>query len=413
MTIYSDITHLPYKLKKNDEEVSIMDTPYRICDVRGVWVSTVANIDIPKGKTEIELKEHLNNIIATLLKYNMNTLIFQVRSINDAMYPSALNPWSRFLTGTEGVDPGFDVFGYVCELAKRRHIKVHAWMNPYRVSLGDLKTLNMTKDEYLNTLAPNNYARLHPEDVLVDGANKLILAPSHDSVVNFVTESIKEVCVNYDVEAVHIDDYFYPYGKIPDEVEMPDYLKTRASENETFANWRRGNVNKMIESVYNMLKKLPRKVEFGISPFGIYRTNKKILPTGWEDGSFNTPGCLQCYEELYSDIYLWMKNKWIDYVVPQIYFPFSRTDVTYHDLVDWWSYICRKTKTKLYIGHGLYQMGSNEYWKNPEEMKNQLLFNNNYPNILGSIFFTYHDLIPSDNEIKNKALEDTKLIWNK
>src|SRR5574344_1334144 len=168
MTIYSDITHLPYKLKKNDEEVSIMDTPYRICDVRGVWVSTVANIDIPKGKTEIELKEHLNNIIATLLKYNMNTLIFQVRSINDAMYPSALNPWSRFLTGTEGVDPGFDVFGYVCELAKRRHIKVHAWMNPYRVSLGDLKTLNMTKDEYLNTLAPNNYARLHPEDVLVD-----------------------------------------------------------------------------------------------------------------------------------------------------------------------------------------------------------------------------------------------------
>lgn len=401
----------------SDEIVEIPEFKYNESQVRGVWVSNVANIDTPKLTTKEEYQEYLKNMIKVIASYNLNTIIFQVRPNCDAYYPSKLNPWSRYITGTEGKAPGFDVFKFVIDEAKKYNIKVHAWMNPYRVSQVSLDQLNMTKEEYLNTLDELNFARRHPEHTILDGANKVILSPSHKEVIEFVTNTIMEVVDNYDVEGVHIDDYFYPYAKIPEELEKEDYLLFRKTFDTSFDDFRRDNVNKMIKSIHDALKKsfskTNKKVLFGISPFAIYRTNSKIIPNGWDKGSFNASGALQCYSELYSDVYLWMKEGWIDYVVPQVYFPFERKDVTYHDLTRWWSTICKETKTTLYIGMGLYQMGSTEVWQNPQEIKNQLSYNMQYDNIDGTIFFTYHDLVKGQNAVKDEALDTIKQLWKK
>lgn len=405
----------------NNEDVEIPEYEFNDNHVRGVWVSNVANIDMPRGLPKEELQEYIKGMIKHIASYNMNTIVYQVRPCNDAFYPSKLNPYSRYITGIEGKDPGFDVLAFVIEEAKKYNIKVHAWMNPYRVSQPSLnteeKTLEEAFNEYIASLDDLNFAKRHPEHTVIDGANKIILAPSHQEVIDFVTASIMEVVENYDVEGVHIDDYFYPYAKIPYEREEQDFLKTRKSLDQSFDDWRRDNVDRMIKSVHDALKKsfnkTGKKVLFGISPFAIYRTHDSIKEGGWSEGSYNAEGALQCYSELYSDVYKWMKEGWIDYVVPQDYFPFERKDVTYHDIVKWWNKMATKTNTILYIGHGIYQMGSNEVWQNPDEIKNQLSLNCLYKQVTGSIFFTYKDFIKGENEVKNKALDSLKELWVK
>jgi uncharacterized lipoprotein YddW (UPF0748 family) len=181
------------------------------------------------------------------------------------------------------------------------------------------------------------------------------------------------------------------------------------------------NVDKMIKSISDELKKLlaetGKKVEFGISPFAVYRTHSSIVENGWEKGSYNAASALQCYSELYSDVYKWMAEGWIDYVVPQNYFSFERRDVAYHDVAWWWSNICAETGTKLYMGQGIYHLGATEgwghdTWQNPEEINNQLKFNCNFDNIEGTIFFTYKDLVPGKNPIKDEGLAKLKALWN-
>ncbi len=421
MKLYKLNTDETIKYYGGTEEIDIPEYTFKEKDVRGVWVSNVANIDTPKGLEKEAYQDYLKKMIENIASYNMNTIIFQVRPASDAYYVSKLNPWSRYITGTEGKNPGFDVLQFVIDEAKKYNIKVHAWMNPYRVSVQALNVENQTveqaKEEYLNSLDDLNFAKRHPEHTIVDGANKIILCPSHPEVIDFVTKSIIEVAENYDVEGVHIDDYFYPYAKIPFEREEQDFIKYRQNENQNFDDWRRSNVDKMIKNIHNELKKsfskTGRKVQFGISPFAIYRTHISLKEDGWEKGSFHSPGALQCYSELYSDVYKWMKEKWIDYVVPQVYFSFERVDVNYHDLTKWWNNLAKETDTALYIGQALYQMGSNEVWQNKEEMMNQLKFNCQFDHISGTIFFTYKDLVKGQNDIKDAALDSIKQLWKK
>ncbi len=421
MKLYRMNSSETIKYYGGNEEIDIPEYIYKKDDVRGVWVSNVANIDTPKGLSIEDYQDYLRKMIANIASYNMNTIIFQVRPASDAYYPSKLNPWSRYITGEEGKNPGFDVLKFVIDESKKYGIKVHAWMNPYRVSVSSLDVENTTVDEakqkYLETLDDLNFAKKYPQHTIVDGANKIILSPSHPEVIDFVTKSIIEVAENYDIEGVHIDDYFYPYAKIPFEREEEDYLKYRKSVDEKFDDWRRSNVDKMIENIHNELKKLfsktKKKVLFGISPFAVYRTNISIKEDGWEYGSYHSAGALQCYSELYSDVYKWMKERWIDYVVPQVYFSFERTDVNYHDLTKWWNDISKKTNTILYIGQGLYQMGSNDVWQNKEEMANQLKFNCQFDHISGTIFFTYKDLVKGQNDIKDAGLDTIKELWCK
>jgi uncharacterized lipoprotein YddW (UPF0748 family) len=385
-------------------------------ELRGVWVSTVANIDIPKLEDIKSYQLYLKHIVETVASYHMNKIIFQVRPANDAFYNSAINPWSRFITGVEDQNPGFDILQFVIDEAKKYNIKVHAWMNPYRVSTQELPKLNMTKEEYLDTLSEKNFARKYKDETILDGIQKIILKPASQKVRDYVCQSIMEVIEKYDIEGVHIDDYFYPYAKVPETEEQEDYDRLKLVD-ESFADWRRRNVDMLIEQLsndilaYNQFNH--KNVQFGISPFALFRTSKKLLPTGWEKGSMNNPSILQCYDDLYSDIYKWMEKKWIDYVVPQAYFPFEHERLPYADIVSWWAKRAEETGTNIYIGQAFYQIGTNDVWKNTDEIINQLTFNQKFKNIKGSIFFTFKNFLPQDNTYLTQAQEKLRRIWNK
>ena len=411
-------------------------------ELRGVWVSTVANIDIPKIKLDSnnevtndaikEYQEYLSSIIKTVKEYKMNTVVFQVRPVNDALYESTMNPWSSVLTGIEGKDPGFDPFAYFMAEAKKENIDVHAWINPYRAGRVDIFSLEkdgrpMTKDEWIETLAPNNFARQHKECTILTKQNKLLLDPANEMVREFVSDSIIEIASKYDIKAVHIDDYFYPYEYIADPLEEE---KAKKAGFEKISDFRRYNVDLMIELIHKKLSKLPRKVEFGISPFGIYRTNTKFFENdkkdderAWEFGSDNASGCTTNYANLYADVYKWMQEGWIDYVVPQDYFDFENSKIKedgkveclakYADLVKWWSWAAKETNTKLYIGQALYRVGGEGLWNNPEEIPNQLKYNMLYDNVLGTVFFTYHDFTDTNREALIETRKILKTMWQK
>jgi uncharacterized lipoprotein YddW (UPF0748 family) len=391
-------------------------------ELRGIWFSTVNNIDIPKMESLKAYQIYLQGVIKKANEYNFNAIIFQVRPTNDAWYESKLNPWSAFITGEQGKYPGFDVLGWFIEEAKKAKISVHAWLNPYRVCSVKLTDINKTKAEYLESLAPNNFARLHPELVIETAEAKLILDPASEEVREFVSESALEIAKNYDVKAIHMDDYFYPYEAIKDEFEQE---KLQKSGFATLGDYRRDNVNRLIKMMHDKLKTLPKKVEFGISPFGIYRTNTKWFKepneSAWENGSDNHFSCYNCYTGLFADIYLWMKEKWIDYIVPQDYFDLDywRKDATgnlfevvkYADLAKWWSKIAKETNIKLYMGMGLYRYSKEGNWSNPEEIINQLKYNQNHENIKGVVFFTYKNLIIDDARPLRNARELLKQLW--
>ncbi len=394
-------------------------------ETRGVWFSTVANIDFEVMKDVESFQTYLRSVIHTVKEYHMNTIVFQVRPTNDAFYQSQENPWSRFITGEEDRYPGFDVLGWFIEEAKKESIEVHAWINPYRVTNVKMSDLGKDKATMLASLSPKNWARRHPECVIETAESKLILDPASPIVQEFVANTATEIAANYDVKAVHIDDYFYPYEAIIDPHEEEKH-QARYPE-LSLADFRRQNVTDLMERIAKQLKALPKHVEFGISPFGIYRTNitqfeKNGKQGGWVGGSNNHYSCYQGYEGLFADVVLWMKNGWCDYVVPQVYFNFdnyvvSKEDgseverVKYADLVDWWTDICEKTNTKLYIGQGFYRYSDQGNWSNPEEVPNQLKYNSKFPFISGTIFFTYRDFVKMTIPAQVEARKILKTMW--
>ena len=291
---------------RSEEPVLIPEKIEEKDALRGVWVSTVANIDLPKLKDVEDYKKHLDDIIKTVKEYKMNAVIFQVRPTNDAFYESELNPWSSYITGEQGKYPGFDILGYFIEKAKKEQIEVHAWLNPYRVSQITLDKLEMTKDEYLKTLDDKNFAKKNPHLVMETSRKALILDPASKEVQEFVSDSALEIARKYDVKAIHMDDYFYPYEEYVDPDEEKKQYQVGIKNK---ADFRRYNVTCLIKMMKEKLDTLDRKVEFGISPFGIYRTSTKYSSkeNAWEYGSNNDESCFNCYEGLYADIYYWME----------------------------------------------------------------------------------------------------------
>lgn len=395
---------------------------------RGVWFSTVENIDLKPFENAEDGKKFIDGVIETYKKFNLNAIVFQARPTNDAMYKSELNPWSAYLNKDriDDKDPGFDVFGYLVEQANLNGIEVHAWLNPYRVTNRDLNKKNMSKMDYLNTLSERNFARLNPDLVLETSEHHLILDPASVKVQEFLVETVLEIANNYNITAVHIDDYFYPYDEIVDEDE--DKKRMQICPYLDKATFRRYNVNEMIRKIHEGLKRANKKVEFGISPFAVYRTNSKWFEKagdkgGWYKGSNNIYTEFQCYEGLYSDIYLWMKEGWIDYVCPQNYFPLDGyrelengeivETVKYADVIRWWSNICKETKTKLYIGMGPYLVKDEGKWSNVEELVNQLKLNNTYDNVSGFTMFTYRNFVSDRFETMKKVQNRLLELWNK
>lgn len=396
-------------------------------ETRGIWFSTVANIDFEVMKDVESFKEYLISVIKKVKEYHFNTIVFQVRPTNDAFYESELNPWSRFITGVEDKYPGFDVLGWFIEEAKKENVDVHAWINPYRVSNIKFTDNFKTKEEFLNSLSEKNFARKRPDLVIATVLDKLILDPTSSEVQEFVSDSALEIARKYDVKAVHIDDYFYPYEAIIDPLEEEKHQAL--APNLSLEDFRRQNVDKLMKMISDKLKTLDKKVEFGISPFGIYRTNKEQFTKngkvgGWEKGSNNHYSCYQGYDGLFADVLLWMKEGWIDYVVPQVYFEFDNYQVSkedgtitervkYADLVDWWNNACKETNMKLFVGQGLYRYSKEGNWSNSEEIINQIKYNHTKDFVSGTVMFTYRDLVKTDIPALVEAREKLKAVWTK
>jgi uncharacterized lipoprotein YddW (UPF0748 family) len=343
-------------------------------EFRGVWVATVDNIDWPSSKY-LSTDSQRNEFIKLLNMHQvngMNAIIAQIRPATDAFYPSQYEPWSEWLTGTQGKPPipYYDPLEFMISETHKRGMEFHAWMNPYRAEFSIGKS----------SLSPSHITKLHPEWFLVYG-DKRYFDPGNKAVQNFVAKIVSDVVNRYEVDAIHFDDYFYPYrisGKeFPDSASFLKYGNGLSKED-----WRRSNVDSIILILSKAIKKENKFCKFGISPFGVWRNIDKD-----PEGS-NTKAGQTNYDDLYADILLWLKMKWIDYAAPQLYWEFSQKVVPFATLIDWWAK--HSYGRQLYIGHGVYRAFESKSiaWKKPEELPNQIKKLREYQQVQGSIYFS-------------------------
>ena len=341
-------------------------------EFRGVWIASVDNIDWPlKGMTDPDSQRSEFIRQLEMHKANgMNAVIVQVRPAADAFYPSPFEPWSQWLTGVQGKPPSpyYDPLEFMISETHKRGMEFHAWCNPYRA---DFKI-------GASSIAPNHVTKIHPEWFL-DYGDKKYFDPASKEVQKFVVNVVADIVHRYDVDAIHMDDYFYPYriaGK-----EFPDEASYKRSKTKlTKDDWRRSNVDTIMKMLSIAIKKEKPWVQFGISPFSVWRNNDKD-PRGSDSKAGQTN-----YDDLYADILLWLKEKWVDYVAPQLYLEIGHDKIDYAKMLEWWSK--NAYGRKLYIGLGIYRSGSNAAWRNPNELPNQIKLLRQYPDVQGSIYFS-------------------------
>ena len=361
-------------------------------EVRAVWVATVSNIDIGMHYSETSYKNEIISILDRLEALNFNVMFFQTRPMNDAFYDSEYAPWSRYIMGAEGIDPGWDIFQFILDEAHHRGIEVHAWLNPYRVSTG-----TADKQTQLNLLHDENFAKQNPELVIQDKQGKLILNPGEPRVRAYITNVISELMSKYDVDGIHFDDYFYSYGGTDDIQDDATYNRSKLT-NETKDDWRRRNVDMLIESLSSVITNWntnhDANVKFGISPFGIWQS-------GGEFGSNTSTGTMQSYYAQYADTRKWVLEGWLDYIMPQLYWEFDHGSAPFADLVDWWAELTEQAGVDLIIGQGFYRYAENT-WTDPNEMTEQLRYISQYDSIIGSSWFSYKTLnSPNSNVVQS------------
>ncbi len=361
---------------------------YPKTELRGAWIATVKNIDWPNagdfdpGKQREDYIRLLDMLKAT----GINAVFAQVRPTSDSFFPSEYFPWSHWLTGEQGKPPsdGRDPLRFMIGEARKRNMEFHAWVNPYRIS--------MHADP--SRLSSDHPARLHPDWVVSNGG-KLYFNPGITEVKAYIIAGVKEIVEKYDVDGIHMDDYFYPY---PGAEEFDDAGAYAAYKNGggtmKLADWRRDNVNSIVRDLRAGIKDLKPYVKFGISPFGIWR-NKGTDPTGSD-----TTG-QQNYDGLYADTRTWIKQGWIDYIAPQIYWHFGFSAAPYEELIDWWTKEINGENDQsgrhgvhLYIGQASYRVGADENWTNPDQLPAQLRFNRGRgADVSGSIMFSSSHLL--------------------
>lgn len=346
-------------------------------NLRGAWISTVYNLDWPTVQAygnPTQQKQEYAQMLDELQASGINTVFVQVRPAGDALYPSALAPWSKVLTGTQGADPGYDPLAYMIEETHRRGMEFHAWFNPFRGNT-DGSTIG---------LAGNHAALTHPEWVVTTGPtdkpNKMYLNPGLPDVRQHIVDAVLEVVKGYAVDGVHLDDYFYPSGELfNDDAAFKIFnLKKFATK----AEWRRDNINQFIQLLDQSIHRAKPGVKFGVSPFGVWR-NQSVDPTGSD-----TRAGVSTYDDMHADVRTWIRNDWIDYVIPQIYWSLTFEPARYDKLADWWVNEVRGTNVSLYIGHASYKLGTAENgWSSAQQIVNQLKYNERHPEIGGSVYF--------------------------
>lgn len=343
-------------------------------EMRAVWIATVANIDWPskKGDTEAQKRE-LITMLDSLKTCNINAVIFQARPSADALYKSDIEPWSQYLTGTQGKAPYplYDPLEFIITEAHKRCMEVHVWINPYR----------LTNGESVKTLSKDNVYFKRPH-LFKKYGTKYFFDPGREETMNYLVSVVKDIVKRYDIDALHFDDYFYPYKVSGVNFDDDDSFYSENRGVYDRLEWRRNNVNMVIEKLSKVIKEQKPWVVFGISPFGIWRNLKDDFR-----GSQTVTTCTN-YDELYADVLTWLEKGWIDYVAPQLYWEIGKKNADYEMLTSWWSeYSFQKN---LYIG--LYASGlsekKNAAWKRPNELIRQMRYNRTCSEVQGEIFFS-------------------------
>jgi uncharacterized lipoprotein YddW (UPF0748 family) len=359
-------------------------------EFRGVWVATVDNIDWPtKGNYNPESqKAEYIKLLDMHQRNGMNAVVVQVRPATDAFYPSPYEPWSEWLTGKQGVPPSpyYDPLQFMIEEAHKRGMEFHAWCNPYRAEFAIGRS----------SIAPTHITRIHPEWFLTYGTVRYF-DPGNKEAQQFVVRVIRDMVSRYDVDAVHFDDYFYPYriaGK-----EFPDSASFRQYSNGMNKDdWRRSNTDSIILALSKAIKEEKKYCRFGISPFSVWRNNNKD-----STGSATRAGQTN-YDDLYADIVLWLKEGWIDYVAPQLYLEFEHPTAPYGIMLDWWS---KHTYGRhCYIGLAIYRGGSNANWRDKTQLPRMINALRNTPNIEGAIYFSSKSFERNPNGWSDSLRED-------
>lgn len=363
-------------------------TVYPKREFRAVWIATIANIDWPSksGFDAEQQKQEFINLLNLVKANGLNAVIVQIRPSADAIYASSFENWSRYLTGKQGMPPTpyYDPLQFMIEESHKKCIEFHAWFNPYRALVDAMKNPN----------TPDHITFQHPE-WFVNYGGKKYFNPGLPEVRTYFTKIVMDVVKRYDIDAVHFDDYFYPYRiadkEFPDQQAFMQYGSSFSSKD----NWRRDNVNKLMESLSKKIKELKPYVKFGISPFGVWRNIAKD-----EDGSITTAGQTN-YDDLYADVLLWQKKGWIDYLLPQLYWEIGHKAADYSTLLDWWNR--HAYGRHMYIGHGLYQVGTSKKpcWNGMAEIGSQISLLRNANNIQGSALYSANSFTKNKNGCNN------------
>lgn len=363
-------------------------------EFRGAWIASVANIDWPsaKGLPSDQQQSEFIKILDMHKRNGLNAVVVQIRPAGDAIYKSDYEPWSEYLTGTQGKapDPYYDPLTFMVEETHKRGMEFHAWLNPYR-AVFNVRT---------SSVSSNHPTKRHPEWFVNYGEGASVTKyfdPGIPEVRKFVTDVVRDIVHRYDVDGIHMDDYFYPYripGKeFPDQISFAKYGMGMQKDA-----WRRSNCDTIIVQIQRAIREEKPWVKFGISPFGVWR-NKSQDPRGSETQAGQTN-----YDDLYADVLLWLEKGWIDYVTPQLYWSIGHLKADFLTLLNWWA---DKTYGRhCYIGVSIFETGTNLARKDPTQLPRMINAIRNKKNVQGVIFYKSSSFKSNPNGI-NDVLRET------
>lgn len=350
-------------------------------EVRSVWMATVWALDWPSSTSSTTAqKNEMVKYLDVLQKNNFNAIYFQVRTMSDAFYKSSYEPWSSYLTGTRGKDPGWDPLAFVVEECHKRGMECHAWVNPYRFSTGS--NWSTAQDQALKS------AGMLLAYTKSDGKTTTILNPGLESVRKRIVDVCKEIISNYDVDGLVFDDYFYPEG-IPVTSSAGDYdMWQKSGASMTFGDWRRNNVNQMVADVYKMVQQQKPYVRFGISPAGAACTSAAVAA---KHGIDRCPVASDWqYDGIFSDPVAWLEAGTIDYISPQLYWKTNHKTNPFGPMTKWWSYVAKHFGRHHYASHSISFLNSSNTTGDWEEIGKQVQFSRDYTEneAPGAVFYS-------------------------
>jgi uncharacterized lipoprotein YddW (UPF0748 family) len=369
--------------KQVTKEAVVLDVPKAAAEFRAAWVATVANINWPSkpGLSTREQQQEAIELLDFLKTNHFNAVIFQVRPQADALYKSALEPWSYYLTGTQGKapDPFYDPLEFWVEAAHNRGLELHVWLNPYRAHHKDGKEIS-----------DQSIVKTNPELVMKLKEGYWWMDPAQKATQDRTSAVVRDLVKRYDIDGVHLDDYFYPYPSYNGSDDFPDDLSWAAYQQSggrlSRGDWRRESVNVLIERLYKEIKSEKKHVKFGLSPFGIWRPGFPESIQGFDQ-----------YGQLYADARLWLNKGWVDYFAPQLYWPINRIPQSFPVLLGWW---LQENTMNRHLWPGI-SVGRDSSAKNVNEILSQVMISRGMlPQSKGVVHWSISSLTKNPNMVK-------------